>query len=165
MTESAWRSPNQYALPLVECRSVRQTDWRRYHFSSSLEDDPGFAPWKALAAVDGNGDQMVKVLVGGEKAKSRLASSIFREIMSCPAGFVTRHTRRGAVASFYVNMNFSAESRTWTSDYRTVSSLKCPSITSGPSDLRAFVIGGVRARRGVAPSPRSLSNGCHDLKR
>jgi hypothetical protein len=29
---------------------------------------------------------------------------------------------RGAVASFYVNIDFSAESRMWTSAYRTVSS-------------------------------------------
>jgi Phage integrase family len=39
------------------------------------------------------------------------------------------------VASFYVNIHFSAKSRTWTSAYRTVSSyLKCTLITSGPSD-------------------------------
>jgi hypothetical protein len=38
------------------------------------------------------------------------------------------------VASFYVYINFSADRRTWTCAYRTVSSyLKCPSITSGPS--------------------------------
>ncbi len=59
---------------------------------------------------------MVKVLVGGGKGKSRLAPSISREIISGPAGFVTRHTRKGAVASFSVNIHFSAKSRTWTSD-------------------------------------------------
>jgi hypothetical protein len=56
--------------------------------------------------------------------------------MSGAAGFLTRHTRKGAVASFYVYINFHllAESRTSTCAYRTVSSyLKCPSITSGPS--------------------------------
>lgn len=55
--------------------------------------------------------------------------------MSGAASFVRiRHTRRGAVASFYVHISFSGEKRTWTSAYRTVSSyLKCPSITSGPS--------------------------------
>src|SRR5687767_5271313 len=43
------------------------------------------------------GDQIKwsKFSLEGEKAKSRLAPSILREIMSCPAGFVTRHTRRG----------------------------------------------------------------------
>ena len=52
---------------------------------------------------------MVKVLTAGGRGNgSRLAPFIFREIMSCPAGFVTRHTRRVAVASFYVNINFSA---------------------------------------------------------
>lgn len=38
------------------------------------------------------------------------------------------------MASFYVYINFSGESRTWTCAYRTVSSyLTCPSITSAPS--------------------------------
>jgi hypothetical protein len=79
---------------------------------------------------------MVKVIVGGENpAKPRLAPFILREIMSSPAGFLTRRTLRGAVASFYVNIHFSAKSRTWTSAYRTVSScVKCPSITSGLSE-------------------------------
>jgi hypothetical protein len=77
-----------------------------------------------------------KFSLEGEKAKSRLAPSILRETMSGAASFVRiRHTRRGAGASFYVNIHFSAESRTWTSAYLTVSSyLKCPSITSGPSN-------------------------------
>ena len=74
---------------------------------------------------------MVKVLTAGGRGNGiRLGPFIFREIMSGRAGFLTRHTLRGAVASFYVYINFSAESRTWTSAYRTVSSyLKCPSIT------------------------------------
>jgi hypothetical protein len=74
-------------------------------------------------------------LQGEEETASRLALFIFREIMSGAASFVRiRHTRRGGVASFYVYINFSADPRTWTSAYRTVSSyLKCPSITSGPS--------------------------------
>ena len=60
--------------------------------------------------------------------------SIFREIMSGAASSLARHTRRGAVASFYVHISFSGKKRTWTSAYRTASSyLKCPSITSGPS--------------------------------
>jgi hypothetical protein len=70
----------------------------------------------------------------GETA-SRLALFIFRKIMSGAASFVRiRHTIRGAVASSYVYISFSGESRMWTSAYRTVSSyLKCPLITSGPS--------------------------------
>lgn len=80
---------------------------------------------------------MVKVLTAGEKGTaSRLALSIFREIMSGAGGFLTRPTRKGAVASFYVSIKFHlpTESRTWTCAYRTVSSyLKCPSISSEPS--------------------------------
>ena len=78
---------------------------------------------------------MVKVLTAGEEEPpSRLDPSIFREIMSGAASSLTRHTRRGAVASFYVHISFSGEKRTWTSAYRTVSSyLKCASITSGGS--------------------------------
>jgi hypothetical protein len=73
-------------------------------------------------------------LQGEEETASQLAPFIFPEIMSGPDSFLTRDTRRGAVASFYVYINFSAESRTWTCAYRTVSSyLKCLSITSGPS--------------------------------
>src|SRR5215217_9766990 len=74
-------------------------------------------------------------LQGEEETASRLALFIFREIMSGAASFVRiRHTRRGAVASYYVYINFSADPRTWTCAYRKVSSyLKCPSITSGPS--------------------------------
>jgi hypothetical protein len=73
-------------------------------------------------------------LQGEEETASRLAPFIFPEIMSRTDSFLTRDTRRGAVASFYVYINFSGESRTWTCAYRTVSSyLTCPSITSGPS--------------------------------
>jgi hypothetical protein len=73
-------------------------------------------------------------LQGEEETASRLGPFIFPEIMSRTDSFLTRDTRRGAVASFYVYINFSGESRTWTCAYRTVSSyLTCPSITSGPS--------------------------------
>jgi hypothetical protein len=79
-----------------------------------------------------------KFSLEGEKAPSPLGLFILREIMSGAASFVRiRDTRRGAVASFYVNIRFSAESHTWTSAYRTVSSyVKCPSITSGLSEER-----------------------------
>jgi hypothetical protein len=76
------------------------------------------------------------LLRGAEATASRLALSIFQEIMSGAAGFLTRHIRKGAVASFYVSIKFhlQTESRTWTCAYRTASScLKYPSITSGPS--------------------------------
>jgi hypothetical protein len=69
-----------------------------------------------------------------ETTPSRLAPFIFRETMSGTAFFLTRDTRRGAVASFYVYINFSADPRTWTCAYQTASSCsKCPWITSGPS--------------------------------
>jgi hypothetical protein len=81
---------------------------------------------------------MVKVIVGGGKPrKTPFGPVYFREIMKSTPYFLRRHTRRGAVASFYVNIHFSAKSRTWTSAYRTVSSyVKCPSITSGLSEER-----------------------------
>jgi hypothetical protein len=48
--------------------------------------------------------------------------------------------RRGAVASFYVNIRFSAASHTWTSAYRMVSPyLRCQSTTSGPSEERRLL--------------------------
>jgi hypothetical protein len=55
-----------------------------------------------------------KFSLEGERAPSRLALFILREIMSGAASFVRiRDTRREAVASFYVNIRFWAESRTW----------------------------------------------------
>jgi hypothetical protein len=89
---------------------------------------------------------MVKVLTAGGRGNGiPIGPVYFCEIMSGPVGFVTRHTRRGAVASFYVYINFSADPRTWTCAYRTVSSyLKCPSITSGPSiDAQRFPSDGI----------------------
>jgi hypothetical protein len=77
--------------------------------------------------------------------------------MSGGASFVTRHTRRGAGASFYGYMNFSADSRTWTCAY----CLKCPSITSGPSiDAANVSLDGIRIPSGTdcpAPEPSAAS--------
>ena len=56
-----------------------------------------------------------------EETASRLALFIFRKIMSGAASFVRmRNTRRGGVASFYVYISFSGESRMWTCACRTV---------------------------------------------
>ena len=81
------------------------------------------------------GDQMVKVLVGGGKGKIPIGPVYFTRDYLRPGWLRDKTYPQGGVASFYVNIHFSAKSRTWTSDYRTVSSyLKCPSITSGPID-------------------------------
>jgi hypothetical protein len=79
--------------------------------------------------------ERIRRMIGTRVAtKSQSVQSTSRKTMSSRAYSLRRDTRRAAVPSFYVNINFSAESRTWTSAYRTVSSyLKCPSITSGPS--------------------------------
>ena len=59
---------------------------------------------------------MVKVLVGGEKAKSRLARLFYERLSQARLGLVTKTYPQGGVASFYVNIHCSAKSRTWTSD-------------------------------------------------
>src|SRR5215213_1765320 len=62
--------------------------------------------------------------------------SYLRKTMSSTAYFLTRHTSKERVTSLREFMSFlSVESRTWTSAHRMVCSyVKCPSITSPPSD-------------------------------
>jgi hypothetical protein len=78
---------------------------------------------------------MVKVLTAGGRGNGIPIGPVYFSRDYVTHGFFTDKTYpQGAVASFYVYINFSADPHTWTCAYPTVSSyLKCPSITSGPS--------------------------------
>jgi hypothetical protein len=113
---------------------MSETPGQRVSTATDRRSCPNLDP--TFAALDAHGIRWSKFSPQREEETgSRLARSIFRKIMSGGASFVRiRHTTRGGVASFYMYINFSGESRTWTCAYRTVSSyLKCPLITSGPS--------------------------------
>jgi len=112
---------------------MSETPDQRVSTATDRRSCPNLGP--TFAAANTHGDHMVKVLTAGGRGDGiPIGPVYFPEIMSRTDSFLTRDTRRGAVASFYVYINFSGESRTWTCAYRTVSSyLTCPSITSGPS--------------------------------
>src|SRR5829696_6143247 len=88
-----------------------------------------------FAAANTHGDQMVKVLTAGGRGDGVPIGPVYFSRDYVTHGFLSdKRYPQGAVASFYVYINFSGESRTWTCAYRTVSSyLTCPSITAGPS--------------------------------
>ena len=67
--------------------------------------------------------------------------SYLRKTMSSTAYFLTRHTSKERVASLRRFKSFlSVESGTWTSANRMVCSyVKCPSITSPPSEFRSLM--------------------------
>jgi hypothetical protein len=105
---------------------------------------------------------MVKVLVGGGKGKIPIGPVYFTRDYILPGWFRNKTYPQGR-ASFYVNIHFSAKSRTWTSAYRTVSSyLKCPSITSGPSDAATISLRldtRYRQRSSIGDQPRAQHQG------
>jgi hypothetical protein len=91
---------------------------------------------QTFAAIDANEDQMVKVLTAEGRGNGLPVGPVYFSKDYVRRGFLCKDKtyHQGAVASFYMYISFSAESRVWTCAYRTVSSyLKCPLITSGHS--------------------------------
>ena len=110
-----------------------------------------------FAAANTHGIRWSKFsLQGEEETASRLGPFIFPEIMSRTDSFLTRDTRRGAVASFYVYINFSGESRTWTCAYRTVSSCSRGHTVSRRRNASQFFCRSLARRRSLALIHRCL---------